>query len=120
MKQRRETMRKKMLGIRRLLGWMLALGLGLGFGALAPALQSSSLAAPVFCRVVDGHSVCVLSLQRSAKNFWEYRAAVSVDGVVRPVEVYDCRDRLRHKADGTTVSFSRDLAGAIVCRLYKR
>lgn len=108
-----------MLGRRRLLGWMLASGFGLCLGALAPALQSS-LAAPVFCRVVDGHSVCVLSLQRSAKNFWEYRAAVSVDGVVRPVEVYDCRDRLRYRADGTTVSFSRDIAGAIVCRLYKR
>lgn len=81
----------------------------------------------MFCRVVEGHSVCVLSLQRSAKNFWEYRAAVSVDGVVRPVEVYDCRDRsasqnenrLQHKTDGKTVSFAKDIAGAIVCRLYK-
>ncbi|MFQ3616586.1 MAG: hypothetical protein SNJ57_20325 [Cyanobacteriota bacterium] len=110
-----------MLGIRQLLAWLLMLGLCFGNGA-------GAIAAPVFCRVVDGHSVCVLSLQRSAKNFWEYRAAVSVDGAVRPVEVYDCRDRsasqnenrLRHRADGKTVPFSKDIAGAIVCRIYRR
>jgi hypothetical protein len=115
-----------MLGIRRMLAWVLVLGLCLG-------RRAGAAAAPVFCRVVEGHSVCVMSLQRSAKNFWEYRAAVSVDGVVRPVEVYDCRDRstsqnenrLQPRADGKTVSFAKDVSftkdilGAIVCRLYK-
>ncbi len=102
-----------MVGVGRLMAGLLVLGLYLGRGAGATA-------APAFCRVVEGYSVCVLSLQRSAKNFWEYRAAVSVDGVVRPVEVYDCRDRLRHRADGTTVPFSKDIAGGVVCRLYRR
>lgn len=102
-----------MLRVGRRLAWLLVLGLCL-------ASSAGAIAAPVFCQVVEGHSVCVLSLQRSAKNFWEYRAAVSVDGVARPVEVYDCRDRLRHKADGTTVPFSKEIAGAIVCRLYRR
>ncbi|RMF64454.1 MAG: hypothetical protein D6742_15150 [Cyanobacteria bacterium J069] len=94
-------------------GWVMGLLLWWALGSL-PAV-----AAPQFCRVVEGHSVCVLSLQRSAKNYWEYRAVVRVDDVVRPLEVYDCRDRLRYTAKGKTVPFVKEIAGAIVCRLYR-
>ncbi|MGG6297397.1 hypothetical protein ACQ4M4_23635 [Leptolyngbya sp. AN02str] len=72
------------------------------------------------CRTVQGHSVCLVEIRRSAKNYWEYRAIVSVDGRDRPMEVYDCRDRLRFTRDGRTVPFSKDIAGELVCRLYKR
>ena len=32
------------------------------------------------CRNYNGHQVCILSIKRSAKNHWEYRASVSADG----------------------------------------
>ncbi len=44
-----------------------------------------------YCRTVDGHKICILSLQRSAKNYWEYRASVSIDQQKPTSEVFDCR-----------------------------
>ncbi|GAB4198823.1 MAG: hypothetical protein Fur006_48980 [Coleofasciculaceae cyanobacterium] len=44
------------------------------------------------CRTSNDRLICILSIKRSAKNYWEYRAAISVDGVKRPIEVYNCRD----------------------------
>ncbi|MEH2027585.1 MAG: hypothetical protein V7K62_29185 [Nostoc sp.] len=41
------------------------------------------------------HQICILSISRSAKNYWEYRATVSVDGVKRPTEVYNCREGVK-------------------------
>lgn len=48
---------------------------------------------PLFCQVVAGRKVCLLKLDRSAKNYWEYRALVAVDGVEQPKFRYDCRQR---------------------------
>lgn len=78
---------------------------------------SPALAAP--CYTVEDHEICILDIRRSAKNYWEYRAAVSVDGVARSLEVYNCRDRIRITREGRRIPFSQDPAGAIVCRLYR-
>ncbi|MEB3358377.1 MAG: hypothetical protein VKK04_16750 [Synechococcales bacterium] len=74
-------------------------------------------AQPDLCRVLNNHTICILSIKRSAKNYWEYRAAVSVDGVRRPVEVYDCRDRHRIQSDGRAIAFESQGAGDLICRL---
>jgi hypothetical protein len=44
------------------------------------------------CRNYDNHSICIISIKRSAKNYWEYRAAISVDKIKTPIEVYNCRE----------------------------
>ncbi|NJL38999.1 MAG: hypothetical protein HC840_22450 [Leptolyngbyaceae cyanobacterium RM2_2_4] len=72
-----------------------------------------------FCRTVNGHDICILSIKRSAKNHWEYRASVSVDGVARPVEVYNCRDRQRTQKDGTVISFAENGPGELICTMLK-
>jgi hypothetical protein len=72
------------------------------------------------CRQTIQHQVCILSIQRSAKNYWEYRAAVSIDGLPRPVEIYNCRDRIRILKDGGSIPFQPGDAGEVVCRLFKR
>ncbi len=60
------------------------------------SLPASALAGEVLlCRSVEGHQVCVLSIKRSAKNFWEYRVQLRVDGQPQPQERYDCRRTLR-------------------------
>jgi hypothetical protein len=73
-----------------------------------------------FCRQTDGHRICIVSIKRSAKNFWQYQAMVSMDGIDRPSASYDCRARLITEADGNTASFRSRQDGKIVCSLYRR
>lgn len=76
-------------------------------------------AAASVCRNYNGHQICILSIKRSAKNYWEYRAAVSVDGVKGDTEVYDCRDRTKIQKD-RVVPFQPSDPGGLVCSFFKR
>lgn len=70
------------------------------------------------CRLFNGHQVCVNSIRRSAKSYWEYRTIVSVDGVKQPLELYNCRDRNRILAsDGSIVPFLTGKTGDWICQL---
>lgn len=91
----------------------LLLFLTLSFSIALPAEAS-------FCRNSNDHSICILSIKRSAKNYWEYRAAVSIDRVERPIEVYNCRDRIRVRPDGTFMWFDRNGAGELICRFFQK
>lgn len=79
------------------------------------------------CRSVGGHQLCIVSLQRSAKHYWEYWAAVSVDGHRPSKVVFNCRDcrrqagghRIQIRSDGTTLPFRPEGLGDFVCRLYQ-
>ncbi|WP_445214883.1 hypothetical protein [Brasilonema sp. UFV-L1] len=72
------------------------------------------------CRNRDAHQICILSIQRSAKNYWEYRAAVSVDGVKRPIEVYNCRSRVKVQRDGTALPFEHNDPGELICSFFQK
>jgi len=91
----------------------------LAFALLVLLLLPMRPAQAAYCRTLEGHTFCLIDIQRSAKNYWEYRAIVSVDGVARPVEVYNCRDRFLTRQDGTQVSFEQEPASRLVCRLYR-
>jgi hypothetical protein len=97
--------------------------------------QSNSppaLAAPV-CRSIQDHDICILSIKRSAKNFWEYNAAVSIDGKRGPKEAYNCRSRYKTLRDGSIEYFDKsslaaaklqqkplgEEIGSLVCKIYK-
>lgn len=69
------------------------------------------------CQTVNDQEICILSVKRSAKNYWEYRASVSIDGLACPVEIYNCRDRRHILKDGTAQLFQPDGAGALICSL---
>jgi hypothetical protein len=73
-----------------------------------------------FCRQVEGHRICILSIKRSAKNYWQYQATVSTDGIERPAASYDCREKSIVEADGNMALFRSRLDGSIVCSLYRR
>ena len=73
-----------------------------------------------FCRQIDHHTICLLDVKRSAKNHWEYRAKVQIDGVERPFEVYNCRDRVRIQADGSIRPFAPREVGWVICQSLKR
>ena len=95
--------------------FVIAFLLLLGLSLLAvPPVEAKS-----FCRPISDRSICILSIKRSAKNYWEYRAVVSVDGVARPIEVYNCRDRLRVRQDGKVMQFEPQGPGEVICNLIR-
>ncbi|WP_293124955.1 hypothetical protein [Microcoleus sp. bin38.metabat.b11b12b14.051] len=71
------------------------------------------------CRNYQGRDICIVDIKRSAKNYWEYRVILSVDGVKQPLEVYNCRDRTTVKQDGTISAFGESNSGEFVCRFFK-
>ncbi|WP_373542802.1 hypothetical protein [Chamaesiphon sp.] len=72
-----------------------------------------------FCRQVESQRICILDIKRSAKNYWQYQAMVSIDGIAQPSASYDCRDRLITDPDGNLSSFRSRKDGKIVCSLYR-
>lgn len=70
------------------------------------------------CNTFNGHQVCAVSFRRSAARYWEYRTVVSIDGKKQPLELYNCRDRMRTLAsDGTQVPFLKGKTGDWICSL---
>jgi hypothetical protein len=72
------------------------------------------------CRNYQGREICIVDIKRSAKNYWEYRVILGVDGVKQPLEIYNCRDRTTVKQDGTFLAFGQNNPGEIVCRFFKK
>lgn len=72
------------------------------------------------CRQLNHHSICLVKIKRSAKNYWEYRAVISIDGKKQPLEIYNCRDRLLSNRYKNVVPFSDDGVGEFVCKLYNK
>jgi hypothetical protein len=103
----------------RLGGWFLGAVMVLGM-VLALVLLGAEPVRAAYCRVSEGRQVCVVDAERSAKNFWEYRAKVTIDGKPEPVGLYDCRDRFFIDEDGFAEPFSRHPAGPVICGLFKQ
>lgn len=79
---------------------------------------SSSIAAPL-CHTIQNQTVCILTIKRSAKNYWEYSAAVSIDGKRGRKEPYNCRGRYKTRRDGSIEYFDNSSIGTLVCKTYK-
>jgi hypothetical protein len=92
---------------------LLAIGLTIWLLALAPARAE-------FCRTIEGQRICILDIKRSAKNYWQYQALVSINGATKGRASYDCRERLITDPDGNLSSFRLHPEGRVVCSLYRR
>ena len=73
-----------MKGLKLLLVILLACGLVLGTAGKVIAEQ---------CRTVGSQEICLVSVKRSAKYYWQYRAVLKVDGKRQPTEKFDCHPR---------------------------
>ena len=72
------------------------------------------------CRDRFGQKVCILKLKRSAKNYWEYRATVSLDGEKqRDKEIYNCRDRTLTRKGKYPIPFKANSPGELVCKTFQ-
>ncbi|RCJ34138.1 hypothetical protein A6770_17575 [Nostoc minutum NIES-26] len=86
-------------------------------------ILSCSVALPAFasvCRNYGSHRICIVSINRSAKNYWEYKAIVSVDAVKRPIEVYNCRTGVKVLRDGTVLAFEHNDPGELICSFFQK
>ncbi|MEA5468562.1 hypothetical protein [Spirulina sp. 06S082] len=79
----------------------------------------ASPADAAFCQQKGDRQICILQIKRSAKNYWEYRVKVSIDGKVKPIEIYNCRDRLRVDKHGQVIPFSSEGSGEYICSFFK-
>lgn len=71
------------------------------------------------CRLSNNHEICILTIKRSAKNYWEYRAKVQVDGEVKPMQVYDCRKKMTIQSNKVLELFEQDGTAEVVCSFFK-
>ncbi|NJL86142.1 MAG: hypothetical protein HC886_09415 [Leptolyngbyaceae cyanobacterium SM1_1_3] len=98
----------KAIALLSLLFWLTAMPIGAFSGALP------------YCQTVAEQEICLLSLRRSAKYYWQYRAAVSIAGIRRPVEVYDCQRQQRVSSKGREIPFQSDGPGLMICSFFKK
>ena len=73
-----------------------------------------------FCHRVEIHRICIHTIKRSAKHYWEYRAIASIDGVRQPLSVYDCRRQVKVNEKGQSTPFEPSGPGPLICRLVNR
>ena len=92
----------------------LALLLALILFLLAPMAQAST------CRQNKNKTICIIEIKRSALNYWEYRASVSIDGMVQPIEKYNCRTLVKTNTYGKIIPFEKNGAGELICSFFKK
>lgn len=99
-------------------------GVGMAIAAIAVLLGAiawpSVAHAKEFCRTSGDREICIVRIERSAKNYREYRAQVKVNGKKMPLETYDCRQQVRRRKDGTRIAFEPNGPGAIVCSVLDK
>jgi hypothetical protein len=72
-----------------------------------------------FCKSIAAQKVCILSIDRSAKNYWEYRVQLTIDQVIQPMAVYNCLQKSWLPPHGQWTKFTDDAVPAIACRLFR-
>ena len=84
-------------------------------------LWFTPVADAAMCGDRNGQQVCILKLKRSAKNYWEYRAKVSIDGGKhRDLEIYNCRDRTLTRKGKYPIPFKANSPGELVCQTFHK
>jgi hypothetical protein len=74
----------------------------------------------MICRNYQGEEICILSIKRSAKKYWEYRASISINGKKSPMEVYNCRGKFKVNKDGTISQFTENSPGEMICSFFQK
>ncbi|HEY9657161.1 MAG TPA: hypothetical protein V6C65_01760 [Allocoleopsis sp.] len=85
-----------------------------------PGLLTNLSASAAPCRTLHQQTVCIQEIKRSAKYFWEYRVTLQIDGKTQPLEIYNCRDRLKIQPDGSVIPFEPAGIGEFICKILQR
>ena len=81
-------------------------------------LPLPAYASKPICRKYHHQKICIINIKRSAKNYWEYRAEISINDKLQSLEIYNCRNQTKEQIDGTTVPFTHENAGLFVCSFF--
>lgn len=76
-------------------------------------------APPLRCEQTGEQTVCIQWIKRSAKNHWEYRAGVTLDGIPQPPALYNCRTRRLTINPQPPTPFHTAGPGDLICRILK-
>jgi hypothetical protein len=71
------------------------------------------------CRSYNNQEVCIISIKRSAKYYWEYRVVLSIDGERQPKEIYDCRYEVKRQVHDNFVPFEPNDPAKLICGILK-
>jgi hypothetical protein len=71
------------------------------------------------CEALNEHEICIVSLQRDSKRYWNYQVAISIDGEKQPVEIYNCRSQFKIQTNGKIVPFADNSPGQFICRNFQ-
>ncbi len=66
------------------------------------------------------NEICILSIKRSAKYHWQYRVSVNVNNITYPLEVYNCRRKIKTQQNGQQIHFKVNGAGEFICKMVHR
>ncbi|MEM8676844.1 MAG: hypothetical protein AAGF83_23775 [Cyanobacteria bacterium P01_G01_bin.67] len=84
-------------------------------------LGFTPIANAAICGERNSQEVCILKLKRSAKNYWEYRAKVSINGEKQKnKEIYNCRDRTLTRKGKYPIPFKSNSPGELVCKTFQK
>lgn len=83
-------------------------------------LITSSPVAAALCRDVNGHSICIVKIKRSAKYHYRYRTVISIDGETQPLAIYNCRDKTITRKKRYPIPFKSEDGGDLVCDLFSK
>ncbi|AFY37498.1 hypothetical protein Lepto7376_1131 [[Leptolyngbya] sp. PCC 7376] len=91
--------------------WGIVIAFGLMFCSAAPAIA-------VQCQTIGDQEICLVSVKRSAKYYWQYRAVLKINGKQHPSERFDCHPR-NTKTQGDRQSL-KDQKHAFVCNIIPK
>ena len=84
-------------------------------------LGFTSSAEAKICGDRFGEQVCISRLKRRAKNYWEYRAEVTIDSKKQSDrEIYNCRDRTVIRKGKYPIPFKPGSPGEQVCKTFQK
>jgi hypothetical protein len=86
---------------------------------LTLSLFPTSPADAALCRQYHQHSICILNIKRSAKNYWQYQATLRIDGITQLKALYNCRRRTVTPESGITIGFDKDFTGEFICKFFE-
>ena len=72
------------------------------------------------CRNYDQDLICILSIKRSAKYYWRYRTEISINGIKKPMTIYDCRQKMKIAKNGSLTPFSQNGIENLICKTLNK
>lgn len=71
------------------------------------------------CYDYQGHNICIISIQRSAKYYWQYKVDLTINGGKQPQTTYDCRHETKKVKNSNSIGFKSGDVGYLICSFFR-